>query len=387
MYLFAYLNLDQFYIRGRGTEQAVVVHQDREVLDCNGRARARGVRPGSSLAEAKATLRGEAEFVRYVEGEYIEARDRWLDTCLLFSNGVEHESPASAWIDLSAHPDPGDTAARMASELWTRHGCPVSLGLAPAKWIAKIATQKCDPETTDVALVRDTLSYLTPLPTALLTPVPRAHRERLVFLGYRRIGDVRRAPLSALVEQFGNDGLLVHEAVHGRLCDRVRPNYPLDSVYESRRFEDGAADRLALEQALRSISAKLADDLQSRDRSATEFHLLFELESGRTLKRVRKLPRPTQGTRSVQAALHYMLSQTEFDERVVAVRATAPQLKRSGAHQLSIEHKTSEIESMNRAVRNLHAVFGAGSLQRASDVEPPRREKLLRAWKHATGWR
>lgn len=384
MYPFAYLNLDQFYIQSHSTERAVVVHRDREVLDCNGRARARGVRPGSSLAEARATLRGEADFVRYVEGEYIEARDGWLDTCLLFSNGIEHESPASAWVDLSPHPDPGDTAARMASELWTRHGFPVSLGLAPAKWIAKIAARRCDPEAADLAIVRDALSYLTPLPTALLTPVPRAHRERLVFLGYRRIGDVRRAPLSALVEQFGNDGLLVHEAAHGRLCDRVRPNYPLDSVYESRRFEDGAADRLALEQALRAISAKLAADLQSMDRSATEFQLLFELESGRTLKRTRKLARPTQ---SVQSALHAMFSQTEFDERVVAVRATAPQLKRSGARQLSIEQSVSDSEAMDRAVHSLHAVYGEGSLQRASEVEAPRREKLLRAWKHATGWR
>ena len=211
--------------------------------------------------------------------------------------------------------------------------------------------------------------------------------ERLVFLGYRRIGDVRRAPLSALVEQFGNDGLLVHEAAHGRFCDRVRTNYPLDSVYESRRFEDGANDRLVLEQALRSISAKLADDLQSRDRSATEFQLLFELESGRTLKRTRKLAHPTQSTRSVQAALHYMFSQTEFDERVVAVRATAPHLKRSGARQLSIEQSVSDSEAMDRAVHSLHAVYGEGSLQRASEVEAPRREKLLRAWKHATGWR
>ena len=387
MYLFAYLNLDQFYIKSHGTERAVVVHRDGLVLDCNGRARSRGVRPGTSLPEAKATLRGEADFVRYVEEEYIEARDSWLDTCLLFSNGIEHESPASAWVDLSAHPDPGDTAARMASELWMRHGCPVSLGVAPAKWVAKIAARRYDPEITDVALVRDALSYLTPLPTALLTPVPLAHRERLVFLGYRRIGDVRRAPLSALTEQFGNDGLLVHEAAHGRLCDRVRPNYPLDCVYESRRFEGGVTDRQALEQALRSISTKLADGLQSRDRSATEIQLLFELESGRTLKHVRKLSRPTQSTRSVQAALHYMLSQTEFDERVVAVRAIAPQLKRSDARQLSIEHRTSDSETMDRAIRSLHAVFGEGSLQRASDVEAPRREKLLRAWKHATGWR
>ncbi|MCH7904121.1 MAG: hypothetical protein IH944_06080 [Armatimonadetes bacterium] len=395
MRYFLYLSLDQFYVRQHEAGLATVVHREGAVLDCCELARARGVRPGTPTSEAKAILREDARNIEYRLEQYTQARDRWLDICTLYSSSIEHESPATAWVDLSAHPEPVDISGRLISEVWMHTSCPISAGMASSKWVSVLAARPCDPSAmslgiADIEPVESPESFLAPLPTMRLAPIPIQHRERLVLLGYRRVGDVRRAPLRALTEQFGQDGLLIHEAVCGRLRDHLQPNYPGDSLARRQRFEGGVSNQIALEDGVCQIASRLAEDLQARDQHAVEIHLIFELESGKTADIRRKLPKPIQDERALRSCLQYLLGQIKLDEPVIAVRANAPHLRKTPAIQRNLEPRLNPRErtkAITLAQRKIHSVFGAESILRASDVKPPRRKRLLRAWQHATGWR
>ncbi|MCX7798939.1 MAG: hypothetical protein N2109_01190, partial [Fimbriimonadales bacterium] len=67
--------------------------------------------------------------------------------------------------------------------------------------------------------------------------VPREHRERLVLLGYRCVGQVAHLPLERLQEAFGADGLRMHRAARGGLQEPVRPLYPPRRALARFRFE------------------------------------------------------------------------------------------------------------------------------------------------------
>lgn len=390
MYYFLYVGLDQFYVSRFKPPQITVVHEGGRVLDsCEG-ARARSVRPGLSLSEAKSILRDQAKFVPYSEEQHLSDRDVWLDVCLNYSSLIEAESPASAWIDLSLHPDPFDVACRLVQDLCAAN-YKVSAALSPSKWVSKTAARPCNRSAVqlgipDVPFIASLSEFLEPLPTRLAAPIAREHRERLVFLGYRKVGDVRDAPLSALIKQFGKDAFLINEVVHGRFTDRISPNYPKQVVECYRAFSECVENRFDLETAGTEIAAKLSESLQRQDRLAGSIELYIELEDGSVCKTGRKLPRPTD---SLERSVLYLLGQQDLDQPVASVRAVVPDVRTSSSVQRSMD--TSDRSEQSRATRatvnKIHAMFGKRAITRASDIRPSRRELLLRAWKHATGWR
>lgn len=379
------------YARRHATSPATVVHSRGLVLDCCDAATNRGVRTGAPLSEAKAILRSGARYVEYREADYTEDRDRWLGACLLYSSRIEHETPASAWIDLSQHPSPGDVAARLLSDLWHQEGLPIAAAVAPAKWLAKVAARLCDPSAlfigvSDAPMIECPASYLAALPTRSLTPVAREHRQRLEFLGYRRIGDVQNVPLHLLSSQFGGDAVLIHQAAHGRLGDPVVPNFPRRTIERYRAFEGCVHDRQTLVLAMREVALEVAAALSSCDSLALATETVLGLESGSFVRHVRRLPRPST---ALTASLLHQLERTEFKEPVASLRVAVPELCGVASRQATLEgaDRAQQEKAAGASAGGLRAAFGDATVRKASQIELPRRRRVLRAWSDATGWR
>lgn len=365
---------------------AVVVFEGDKVIDSCPMARVRRVVTGTPLAEAKAVLRGEARFVDYVESRYVAARDAWLEACLLYSSQIQHESPASAWIDLTRHPHPEDIAGLLLSDVWRATDLPIKAAVASSRWGSKLAARWCDPNALDLGIldapvVKNLGAFLAPLSIKKLTPVPRHYRERLQFLGHGRIGDVQRVPYALLAQQFGRDAALVAEAAHGRLGDPVVPNYPQSALEAVRRFSGGCADSLVVASAVGEIGDELGERLRSLDCLAGETEMVLSLESGVRLRCSRRLPKPSDHLR---LSLLHQFSRTQVVEPVEDVRVVVPDLRRVASVQRSLDQRGGEAAP---AVREVRAMYGESSLQKASEIELPRRRQVLRAWRDATGWR
>lgn len=364
----------------------MVVHSAKRVLDASPEALSRKVLLGMGLPEAKAILGEDAVYRECAVGEYMAERDRWLDVCVEFSDGIEPESPATAFIDLSGHPDPADVALRLVRELERRLGWSCLAGLAPAKWVARIAAR---PVEGAIAPVRDPRGFLALLPTAMLAPAPPEHRQRLEFLGYRRIGEVARAPLRVLIEQFGKDGVLIREAAQGRASDRVRPSYPPDSEAERIAFEGGLESQEEIKGALRELAERMSDRLSGRDLEGSTVMLFVEGADDEVLTERKKLSKPVQSAACLRVAFETLFARMSVEQAVTAVRAVMPGLRRAMCRQRCFEPTSVPRErklAAESALLRVRAAFGDEMVQRASEVEVPRRVKLLRVWQHATGW-
>ncbi len=399
MHSLLYVSLDGFYaaaaLAGRADwgGRAIVVHRDGAVLDSGPAARARRVGPGTPLSEAKAILREDGVYLSYSEQETRAARDAWLDVCAAFSETVEPGMPHEAWVDLSLHPDPMGTANELLREVATRTGLLVRAGLAPGKWLAQLAAQPCEAKALGLGVpvleaVTDPAGFLAPLPTGCLSPVEPAHRERLEFLGYRRVGQVAAAPLRLLTAQFGRSGPLIQQAAQGRCLDRARPLYPADAVSERVAFEGPVADRSVLEAGLTELATRLAQALCASDRIGDRLELVVEPESGVPLVRRRQLARPVQAARPLRVGLGALMGDGP-PFAPVAVRGVMPGLRPAPRVQRSLatmETRDEREHTAETALRSVRAAFGDGAVVRASDVVLPRRLRVLRAWREATGW-
>jgi DNA polymerase-4 len=112
-----------------------------------------------------------------------------------------------------------------------------SAGVAPNKFLAKLASDWRKPDGLFVIQPEDIDAFLLPLAVGRLPGVGKVTGEKLVKLGIRTVGDLRRLDLSVLEHEFGHYGLRLHELAHGIddsevIPDRLTQSISVEGTYE-----------------------------------------------------------------------------------------------------------------------------------------------------------
>ncbi len=130
-----------------------------------------------------------------------------------------------------------------------------SAGVAPNKFLAKIASDWNKPDGLFVVRPRDVLGFLEPLPVGRLPGVGKVMESKLHTLGWQTVGDIRQAPASVLEQHFGRWGRRLHELSLGIDDHAVQPDRPTMQISSEDTF---AADlTLAeLEPHIRDLAGK-----------------------------------------------------------------------------------------------------------------------------------
>ncbi|MCW5937639.1 MAG: hypothetical protein KIT11_10080 [Fimbriimonadaceae bacterium] len=390
-----FVSLDSFYTstllkkRNELAGRAFLVHREKRVLDSSREARARQVYPGIPLSEAKAILREEGTYVPYDPDDYLSARNHWLDICALYSSVVQPDMPHEAWIGLDGHPNPSATAFELASDVAHALATPVRAGLSKAAWVSKLSAIEIDPyDASSLMVVDDIPFFLRSLPTSLLTPIPPEDRQRLEFLGYRRAGSLLDASNSALKSQFKANAFLITQVVKGKWRDYPEALYPLHSLTERIVFDSPADNSLMIQEGIATLANQLANQLSSQDSSAESITLYLEYENGKMTRFTRKLTKTVQTSTQLRTILTTLLKLPCTPP--IALRCTLASLRHSARSQKSFEATASTKERRlcaDSAIGTMLSSFGTNSIVTASRMQTDRRTRLLRHWRHCTGWK
>ncbi|MDD4903200.1 MAG: DNA polymerase IV [Candidatus Bipolaricaulis sp.] len=148
---------------------------------------------------------------------YREVSERVRAIILRATPVIETISLDEAFFDLSHHGDAVEVAAReIQRSVESETGLTCSVGLAPNRFLAKLASELDKPRGFRVigpAAVRQTLD---PLPVGKLWGVGEVTERRLRGLGLLRVTDLRQADVEFLVREFGSYGERLFELAHGR---------------------------------------------------------------------------------------------------------------------------------------------------------------------------
>lgn len=382
------VRLANFYVRGltgRAGGRPLVVLRDKQVLDSDSQAAEKGVFPGMSERQARAIVESAA-FVPWDSEEHTQAQIEWLDRCTPYTDAIEPSDQHEAFLELSQHPQPHQIAKQLAQTL----ELPASLGAAGSRWLASLAADFAPPGHLFDHAVTEPADFLKGLPVECLTPVPCEHRERLAFLGYRKIGEIALLPMSVLQSQFGKDALTIRQAALGRLYQPVEPTYPPDSLSESLALEGGANNSQSIDDALGLLAGRLGERLISAERQSRELKLFVEMESGQLLALKRRFNKPIRCRLSALASLRLLLP-ADLDEPVVRLRALVPALERAPKLQRSLEGRLGDTgrkgEAVEIALKSVRTVFGDQAVVEGRHLNQPRRVLVIREWKESTGWR
>ncbi len=130
-----------------------------------------------------------------------------------------------------------------------------SAGIAPNKFLAKIASDWRKPDGQFVIRPEHAFEFLTPLPVSKLHGVGKVTEARLAGLGIGTVGDLRDYGQEALEASFGRWGRRLHELSRGIDEQPVSTDQPTQSISSEDTFAIDLPIH-ALEQAIRELAAK-----------------------------------------------------------------------------------------------------------------------------------
>ena len=131
-----------------------------------------------------------------------------------------------------------------------------SAGVAPNKFLAKIASDWNKPDGQFVVRPEMVLAFLESLPVGRIHGVGKVMEKKLHGFGILTAGDIRRFSAAEMIARFGEWGQRLHELSFGIDHKPVQPNRPHISISSEDTFE---SDLLLYEfgDAIRSLAAKV----------------------------------------------------------------------------------------------------------------------------------
>ena len=385
MHYFLCVRLESFYARELVRkvpdlgDSTFVVTDKGYVLDASDDALSRGVVSGMSVSQAKALLTS-ARFIERKIDDFRNAQREWLDTLVPFSDTIEPLDQHEAIVDLSGHPR-SQEMANWAIQALSNHSPRVVTGYGESKWIARLALEFGRGEAQD-----DPLVFLAPLPVQSLVLLRPATRDKLHLLGYRNVESIRTLPLQVLLNQFADEGLLIHRLANAQHFEAVEAIYPDRSFGCLFPFEGGTDSLETIAAGCVALARQLGLKLLNEEQETSELLLHIEHEA-KVVSFARTFSKPIRNELSLLASLR-LLIEGKTEETVYSLRVTLPHLKRAKRVQNGLFAQRADGErKLSQAVSTVQTVFGQASLCRASEIELPRRVRLLKEMGQIVGWR
>lgn len=267
----------------RGHPLAVGGASDRRgvLTTCNYEARAFGVRSAMPSATAL-RLCPSLRIVKTRFPAYREAASAMRDIFRDYSELVEPLSLDEAFIDVSASPHCQASATLMAEEIRQRVaetvGITVSAGVAPNKFLAKVASDWNKPDGIVVIVPTAVDAFVAQLPVARVFGVGRVTAARLQGLGVTHCGDLQAFTLIELVQQFGSFGQRLYQLCRGIDQRPVKPSRRRKSLSVESTFSSNLRSLRECHQQLPTLIAELQRRLAGVPSDYRIKHLLVKVK-------------------------------------------------------------------------------------------------------------
>lgn len=259
------------------------------VASCSYEARKFGIHSAMPMAEALRRC-PRAIVVRHRMERYAEASHRFFAILGDYSPEVEGLSLDEAFLDVTASErllGDGPTIARAIKQRVREELQLVcSVGVAPIKLAAKIASDIDKPDGLRVVTPEGLLAFLHPLPVTRLWGVGDSTRAVLASLGLSTIGDVARYPEHALVGRLGAlTGHHLAALARGEDSREVVPETDPVSIGHQETFDDDHDDKGELAVVLLEQADRVAHRLREAQLRARAVVLIVKYDDFRQITR------------------------------------------------------------------------------------------------------
>jgi DNA polymerase-4 len=344
------------------------------VLSATYEARSFGVHSAMPMTRAR-RLCPHATIIPPGHGKYSAVSRDVMEIFRAITPEVEPLSSDEAFLDVGGARrrlgSPAAIATLIRAQVAERHGITCSVGVAPSKFVAKLASRECKPDGLLVVPASEVVAFLHPLPVAALWGVGERTEQALVRLGIRTVGDLARVPVATLRREFGVAGERLAELAWGRDERPVSAYVPDKSIGNEETFSHDVADPETIRRELLRLSERVAERLRAAGHVGRTVSVKLRRADFTTITRSRTLREPTDVAQEIYVVACELYASAGLERarlRLVGVRAENLRPAATATRQLGLGEREVGWREAERAMDLAARRFGPGVVRPASLV-------------------
>jgi DNA polymerase-4 len=291
-----------------------------------------------------------------------------------FSPLVEQASVDEAYLDATGLERLFGPVEELAERIRARvrevtGGLTCSVGAAPVRFLAKIASDQNKPDGVFILQPEDVADFLRTLPVGKIPGVGKRGLESLRRAGVRFAGDVPRRPRRFWEERLGKWGGELHDRCLGLGSTEIVPFSAPKSCSAENTFARDTLDRTELRRWLLAQSDRVAADLRRHGVRGRTVTLKAKFSDFRQVTRSRSLEHRTSETdvifRTAQALFDELAPKVPLRLIGVGVGNFEPRARQLSLLEGEEERPNRRSRELEQAVDAIRGKFGSGALKRA----------------------
>ena len=345
------------------------------VTSANYAARKFGIRAAMPIGQAR-RLAPHAVFVEPDMRRYSEVSEKVMEIFRNFTPLVEPISVDEAFLDVAGAKrllgTPREIGSAIRQKVESQEGITCSVGIAPSKFIAKLASGHCKPNGLLEIAPDRILTFLHPLPVSALWGVGPKTAESLEQLGLRTVEDVANLPRATLIRAIGQAaGETLHELAWGRDYRDVIPEDVDKSISAAETFAQDLDNPEEILQEFLRLTQKATARLRDKELFAKTISIKVRFADFTTINRSKTLPLATDSAHETYEVVKDLYRALRIERaRLRLVGVSLENLVSAAPEQMVLGARDKGWRDAERAIDRARARFGRSSVRPGRLVEP-----------------
>ena len=286
-----------------------------------------------------------------------------------YSPLVEQASVDEAYLDISGTSDlfgkPPTVAEKIKNDIMRETRLTCSIGIAPNKFLAKIASDLQKPDGLTVIEEKDVAKFMRCLPVEKIPGVGAKTLKKLQELGVRTASDLLKFPEKFWIDRLGKAGMELVERARGIDHSRVVPRSEPKSFSAERTFPADTGDRTELKRYLLAQAERVGMDLRRHGYLGRTITLKIKGSDFKIVTRSRTLQDPACSTGIIFETAANLLDNMKIPYSVRLIGVSVSNLVK-GVRQLSLigNETVQKQEKLDKAMDYIRNRFGKEVIKR-----------------------
>ena len=288
------------------------------VATCSYEARAFGIRSAMPISQAF-VLCPHAVFLPPDFPRYVKASADVMTILRAHGFPLQQVSIDEAFLDVSrlgTFPAATDLAVRIKDTILTHLGLTCSIGLAPTKVVAKIASDVHKPGGLTVIEPENLVSFLAPMPVRKIPGIGKKSEADLLEMGIRTIRDLAAYDIQVLIARFGRSAIALQDIAAGIDRSEVKERDGVKSVSRETTFTDDTDDEQLIAATMDALAEEVCRNLSDECLHCRTVTVKVRYQGFITKTKARTLPHYTGDPATVRTCAHSLLRDI-FDGRKI----------------------------------------------------------------------
>lgn len=340
------------------------------VVTSSYQARARGVKTGMLVGQA---LKFCPELIVIPPDFHLyrEFSRRFMDIAGNYSPLLEAMSIDECFLDITGSKQfgaPLEIAGIIQNRIWDELHLPCSIGVAPNKLLAKIASDMKKPKGISILRLRDVPPVLWQKPCDTLFGIGARTAEKLIKLNIKTVGELAHADEALLSREFGQVGAWLKRAAWGKDDSPVNPiREASKSIGHTTTLPSNFTEEADIHRVFLNLADQVARRMRRQDMVCGTIQITIRDPDMKTITRASTLSTPTENFDEIYHeacrlfSRHWKLGKPV---RLLGITLQNLQAKEESAIQLDLfdYEQQPRKESLNKAMDRIRDKFGESAI-------------------------